>query len=475
MHLCGTPGQGPRLARGLMEFEDEFAPITRVLREQRARRLTTHGDWWPPASPGEAVRGTLSFDSSLNALLDLEYPFSSHDYPVIHGRDWGHGEFTLFGCRALPEGPSESGRIRWSVDLVLLGSLLPSLGEATYHSFGVSLTNLGWWTSRDTFPFRIQYRPSAKYVAFQPPRRLRLLREPIQIDILFLAAQRQSANLVLLEHAPFLELRFSEAVGIRDASVQFECLKRFLSFITQSAVSVDEVTAVHNDRTRRDVHLDDRPVPDQYVVPSVELPISSSLHEPLISFFEERRSIPGMLSRWLGIEKKCPALVHSMTVWHSAAGEIERFTSMFQAIESWHNTYRRNYEVRPSVHKARVKRVLERLPKHDQAWARGKLDNNRISLLASIQAGMRLAMDLLGCNEVAVEIVARAALDWRHSLSHPDHRLSRNPALTLEEVTEALYAAVLCILLKQLGVKHETAKRALLRTWVLMRLPKALK
>ena len=129
--------------------------------------FTSPGKWWLPEKPEAPVAGSISFNASGGAKLELigkfhemtalETASTLSQEPIIHGITTQGRPVTLFDCRQIGSEvhfPSTETSTTYLANLMLIGGHFESLGSAKFDSISVNYFGLEGWAKLAgcTFP-----------------------------------------------------------------------------------------------------------------------------------------------------------------------------------------------------------------------------------------------------------------------------------------------------------------------------------
>lgn len=439
------------------------------------------GKWWLPDNENHKVLGTLIFDPTgefileLDGLLNQSRPFGSTDFmkpPVIHGITNKGKHCSLLKTFEhninISSGFSSS---KITVNLAIIGVLIPTLDSFSCRSVSLQYTNLDAWMGQHAFSDNHHFKGKNKShsVTYKMPKPIKYSIPEINSTLTFESSYLSSIarHSRTLKHIESIRLRPKRKMPLEWFMLNAHHLRNLLSLLSTEKFfcknfKLELKRQKFNKLGYKTIKVEGELIFCQGFYQKVkplyiqEIPFS----HPIV-----RRDFNNILSIWFK-DHKLLEPVHDLffgSMYNQMLGVEFQFLSLTQALESLHRRFHKGIYISQHQYDDEYKKALVAAIPVD---ARSDL---RSSLKSRIQYGndysLRKRLNLMGkhLNKSTCQLIAdnfqtfvNKVVDTRNYLTHYDPS-SKSQAMSVYEMIEEAFSLRLLLtiyLFKRIGIQE---------------------
>lgn len=429
--------------------------------------LHISGSWWLPDNPTDETAGTLTYDSTEGASLELIGSLGSHkglgdilrDAPaprVIHGVADGK-RITLLEISNLGKSVSMPGTVkqRFRASLILMGELFPNPEDIRFEQLSLGYTHLHEWG--ELSGLTITLGEEIIQASFQKP-------DDIVIDTPYgrvrLASVSEGRGKGWTEYTVSQSTQF--IIDLPTPLPFDDCWTGFIhplrNFLTLATAHPNAPTRVFASVPGTDSNgdawakveilfaLDNRPSPEREL----------STEDMIFGRNATGERLHLILTKWLelsdDLEPVCDLLFG--TKYNSRMYTTHRFLSLVQALEAYHRRRYKNEVLVPALHHKRIEEIMSGVPDEHRTWLEEVL---RHSNEPRLQQRLDDLMGYVGGSLTSIvrdeTTFTRLVKNTRHYLTHFDNHQKKKAAVgaDLYWLTRKVHFLLVACLLIEIG------------------------
>lgn len=454
-------------------------------KKQMMEPFEKKGVWWLPESPRKRVYGTLTYDIIEGATLDL-YGMVERDLHTWLSRDSSLPEndiivgelpdgkpVTLFQFHHVNVGFSRSlytdsnssnsfpvSKLR--ANYVFEGEHFLTKEDIKFEKISISLSHLRNWANHVHVQ---QSNDENKLIVTHnlPPNVVVIIPHVGKLTLYYDTSVSQSSKNTTLGKEVGITIEAKEPTSFGVWLKTIYLLQAFLSFATRHPVhllQMDEVKAI-------DLKLPRGETRKSFVTTDVffrlsEIPEDSSTESPANMLFTLKDIADNFelcLQNWFQKAELLEPVyeLHFGTLHNPTMYPIHKFSSLAQALETYHRRTNNRSAFPKEEFEIRKKEILTAVPSQYEEWLKEKLSfSNELSLRQRLEDIMQTYNSIVGIVPNQVDFIKKV-VNTRNYLTHYDKRL-RDKAVTgmeLSSLSNSLRMLVEMCLLRELGISDE--------------------
>jgi len=427
------------------------------------------GLWWHPENPEKKISGALNFTLDDGAKLNLIGSFGTvsdffqgdierHD-AILGISPAGH-KISIYNSIKINSKYSASGFTvdSYIVPLVFIGEHFNKLNDVKFKSLNIVYSHLDAWVNISGFKFELE--PNEYTIKYKKPDSVCATLRDCNVSIGFnvsgpdwsIVQKSTRINQESVITIDFMvEKTFDECLDV------IYLMQNFLSLGVGEPVKpleikgfLDKKSSPHGIEilyTNNYIRMPVRDIIPPHMIFNLN-DISEKFEEYLNNWFENAELLKPVYDLYFG------------TLYNQRMYQEQQFLSLVQAIESYHRRRFKSWELPPSDHDQRLKKIYDSTPDEHKEWLKGKLNySNESNLRKRLKEIFKRypSIVLINRNKFINDVV-----NTRNYLTHYDNKL-KNVAITDEKglynVTEKLKNLIEICLFTELGFNDDEIKK----------------
>jgi hypothetical protein len=407
-----------------------------------------HGEWWIPSNPDKRIKGTLTFNQDIGAVLDLIEPFEV-PYKTIYGINSAGTEMTLLECTQLSINfPGSPCKILGQ--LFFFGALFESKQDILFDSYYCQLSHVNDWIFKSGIKTENEFSKNI-VIKFDCPDTISILISPdVKMDIEFqpsFSINRNESE-IKLKQVSQISFHPKEKTKLDEYLKLMHHFRNFLCLFTQETVFPQKIYGI--------IKNSNMPLVNIYYKLDAPTSIRTDVFNPLLEYKYLGNKFEIYLQNWYTKYDDLEPIftLYSGTYYGRFVYLNLKFLCLVQALEAYYRRFIQERELPIKEHKERISSILSSVPSIYMEWLTEKLEfSNEPPLLKQLNAiYSRFAKEPMYLF-LGDEVFTKKVKDTRHYLTHYDKKLKKKAAdgIELFVITEKLRILVELCLLNEIG------------------------
>lgn len=443
------------------------------------------GEWFLPNQDNLRLAGELMYDPCEGIRLNVHGNFGDDfivgdttNHEIIIGLVEGSKYITLCNTFMISSGKCvfKKGHETYLPDSTYLVNYFfenlraESLHDCCFDSALVHFNNLAEWVGISGFAMpngeqlRADYQNNKINITYQVPSPIELCRfkNDMSVDVTFTATTPGWSSVTVeqtVQQTTLVNFKNVNPIEIERWHYWIENLGAFLSLVCYKNIYVDSLKFQKNGvydikfyAQRTNLTNENIKQPFQMVLTYQD--IQNDIKNILVNWYKLCDDLGDVL--WLLIDQ----------FNYKSSSNVNSFLNLAQAAESFHSKKYNHPKEDPTIHKEKIKKILDLLPEEYKDYVKNKIDYNALVLSERIDE----LLDICGKDIYSQfiedrDVFVKQLKDSRNYYTHYDDNGKKNIQVGsgLLLLTTNIHKLLICIVLLEVGVDKEKIKQQLIR------------
>lgn len=337
------------------------------------------GLWFLPENTENKIEGTLVFDPSNRAILELTGSFDdiaikTEDHEIIFGFTAKGKEVTLFNCMSSGFTMSMPGIqiTRYSIQFIFEGAYFPKSEDIKFNKLRANIVKLEEWTN--VWGLHIKFNTETKELntTFNIPESI-----PFKINDNISGMFTFSYKCGLAPEADFkiqqttdLELSYTTEIWFQDFLRHLYHFRTFLTLGIYEEIYYEAIEFIRIDKTKTEE------IKIYFSQPKRNVKVlNRDFHDFLFNYKLIEANFEQIIQKWFIIKETIPPVLNSLFASFSERDEFmeTKFLNIVQALEIYHRRINEDTLALKTEFQSRLNPILDGLTENQKKWLLDKL------------------------------------------------------------------------------------------------------